>query len=775
MKDALTESNFVYQELEFPRVLEQLSGFCQSEQGRDRVAGLPILVDSGEIQQAQQQYQLVATQLDKGRQLDLAGGQDVHLPDFFSEGNYLEPLDLLTLHRNYRIVKSIQRFVRDIPALEEHLVSFEEMPEWDRQMERTFETDGSVREDATSALKKLYQDSRKAEREITRLLKGLLDRHADIVMDSIVTRRSGRFVIPIRQDFKGRIDCLVHDTSASGATAYAEPFEAVEANNRIQRIQQDIQREISRLLQSLTGQVMERREMFIWMNQVIGYFDSMQARYRFARKYRALIPEIAGDQTTVLLKARHPVLLFNRVDVVPNDVRMNPNCPVLVVSGSNTGGKTVFLKMTGLLQLMNQAVIPVPVDDGSHFRVFSRILTDIGDRQSIDESLSTFSSHMIRLRDILQAADSDTLVLVDELGTGTEPSEGAALATTITEALLQCGCTAVVTSHHQELTRLSHDEQKGIRLAAVSFDEDRLEPTYQLDYDLPGASHAIEIASRIGLPKNLIRQAQKLARSSDAGKAAGLSLELARQLRHLKEERELMEARNRDLEEVRIRVQRLQSQLKEERKTLAKELQQRFDTMMQEFRKEKERVFRNVPERDREDVNRLEEQIHQRFAENVDQKVDGSERKGNPEFKPGDAVRHLLTAMEGEVKEVSRKGDSICITVRGKEMWVAPGDLDPLNRKVSKSQQTKVRLGREPLVQPQLECNVVGLTVEDAIGKLEKEMDKAVLAGVEVMRVVHGHGTGRLRKGLRAYIKKSPYVDRHEADTNDGATIIFLK
>lgn len=775
MRDALTENEFVYQELEFFRVLEQLSGACQSEQGQKHIAGLPVYDNEEPIRNTQHQYRLISAQLDKGRQLDLAGGQDVHLPDFFSAGDYLDPAVLLALHRNYRIACSIRRFVREVPELEKHLTPFVELPDWDRQMNRTFESDGSVREDATPAIKKLHQESRKAERDITRMLKGMLERHSDIVMDAIVTRRSGRFVIPIRQDFKGRIDCLVHDTSASGATAYAEPFEAVEANNRIQRIYQEVQREINRLLEALTDQVMDHRDMFHWMNDLIGYFDGMYARYRFAAQYRAVVPELAEDDRTFLKQARHPVLLFNKVDVVANDVRMEPDRPILVVSGSNTGGKTVFLKMTGLLQLMNQAIIPVPVADGSRFRVFSQVLSDIGDRQSIDESLSTFSSHMIRLRDILKAADGDTLVLVDELGTGTEPSEGAALAMTITEALLMCGCTAVVTSHHQELTRFSHDGEKRIRLAAVSFDENRLEPTYQLDYDLPGASHAIEIASRIGLPKKLIQQAQKISRSSDAGKAAELSLELARQLRSLKAEREELEREQRELQEVRKRVDRLQKQLKEEKRSVSKEMHQKFELMLQDFRKEKERIFHNVPAQSRKEVDELESKVRNEFREEVSEDLHVSEKKGTPSLESGDRVRHLLTGMDGEVREVDRKGTRICITVRGKEMWVAPGDLQRLDPVPASKERSSVRLGREPLVQAPLECNLIGMTVEDAVGKLEKEMDRAILAGTEIMRVVHGHGTGRLRKGLREYIRKSPYVDRYKSDTDDGATLLFLK
>jgi len=774
LKDALTENDFSVSELEFGRVVKRLAGCCSSQQGQANVNQITVQRSETTIRQLQRQYHLVAARIEKGKKLDLAGGAHVPLPDLFLQDSYLDPEQLIQLHRNYLIYLRVKKFASGEPLLESELSTDPDLSDWERKVAKALDSDGSIREDATSELKSLHNALRKAEQQVTKALTRLMESHKDIVMDHLVTRRAGRFVIPIKQDFKGRIQCLVHDVSSSGATAYAEPIEIVDQNNRLQHLSADIHRKQLQLLRDLSQSVIDNRLFFQDIDRCIGFFDGMQARVRFAAQFRCRLPEISRDGWTRLREARHPLLMFQGHPVVPNQIEVDPKRPLLIVSGSNTGGKTVFLKMCGLLQLMNQAVIPVPAEENSFFRVFSRILTDIGDRQSIDESLSTYSGHMVRLKNILLEADADTLVLVDELGTGTEPAEGAAIAVSVAEAIRGTQCTAVITSHHQELSQLAHAEDSGVRLATVDFDEEALQPTYHLIYDIPGASHAIEIAKRIGLPDNLINRARDLAEKSDAGKAAKLSVRLTRQLRELQDREAELDDRLTELALRRKEQDEIAQQLKQEKKNLEKEIRQEFEGIISDFRKEKERVLHRVPLKNRRDVEALGDGVEHQVTDLVARRLETEAETVEQGLKVGDRVRHLLTGMEGEVVELSRKGDRACVKIRGKNMWVTPPDLEPINRPREKKTGA-VRVTRENLVPVQLECNVVGAHVDDAVQKLEKQLDQAVLSGVDLVRVIHGHGTGRLRKGIRRYLEKSAYVERFEPDDGDGSTTAYLK
>jgi len=773
LKDGLTGNDPALQDLEFPRVLDILKGFCSTEQGRLAIEQTKVFAQPADILAVQEQFLAVAKKLDQGTQINLAGGAIVHLPDFFSADAYLEPLQLLVLARNYEIIEDIRRFAGESPVLGKRVPDQPDLGDWRRKVAGSFEPDGSIREDATPELKRLHASARKAEKNAMAAIRREMGAHKDVLMDEVVTRRSGRLVIPVKRDFKGRLDCLIHDTSASGATVFAEPLAVVDLNNRVQRIRNDIWRAERNLLRALTETVSSHRSFFLELNQLIGWFDGLIARHRFSERFHCRLPEVVADGNTRLKGARHPLLLLGGQPVVPNDVELDQDRPVLVVSGSNTGGKTVFLKTVGLLQLMTQAAIPIPVDDGSTCRVVSRIMTDIGDRQSIEESLSTFSSHMMRLKSILESADVDTLVLVDELGTGTEPSEGAALAIAVTEALAASGCTAVITSHHYGLARLAEEADSRVRLAAVSFDEDRLVPTYHLRYDLPGASHAIEIATRIGLPEHITRRAAALALTSEEGKTARLSIQLARRLDELREKLAAVEKDRKQAAALRARLAEQEQALSRERRELEKTYAARFEQFLKDFRKKREQVFHGVSGHHRKAANRLETE----FAEQFEQEFLASrshEPSGPGSWREGQAARHDMTGMIGTITEVGR--DRIRLRIRGKDLWVAPGDISPVDADRSAGGSSKVGASKpDGLPQAALECNLVGMRVDAALDKLEKELDGAMLRGLSTVRVIHGHGTGRLRKGIREYLRVSAYVSRFEPDTDDGATLVYLK
>ncbi len=778
MKDALTENEFSFQELEFDRVLETLSGYCSSEQGVGSIKNLTVVDSETRIEILQKEYREIETLLDRGRKIEPAGGRIFPLPVSCASDYFYEPIVLLGILRNYEIGISLKKFARESKLLAHYFSKFKDLDDWAGAVKKAFDSDGSIREDATPHLKKLHGRKRRLEKAVESALKAVMGSHHEIMMDQLVTRRSGRFVIPVKRDFIGRIKGLVHDTSASGATAFFEPISVVQQNNELQQCQNDIQIEENRLLKELSQAVLNNQDFFELLDNTIGFFDSMLARYRFSEKYGCTLPAICPSGPLRLKEARHPLLLFNRQDVVPNTIEVDRDAGILVVTGSNTGGKTVFLKMCGLLQLMNQAVIPVPVAEGSCFPVFSSIISDIGDRQSIDESLSTFSSHMLGLKKILEKAGPDTLVLIDELGTGTAPTEGAAIAVAVASVLAELGGYTVITTHYQEVTQMAFEGQQRVRLASVAFDEEKLVPTFRLLYDLPGRSHAISIAKRIGLPANVIERALKYAGASTGGNSDAMVVKLAGKIRELEEKETRLEAILKENEALENRHKILIKELKAEKRELHDVFEQKFERILKDFRKEKERALYRVSEKQRSAAKRVEEELVTSFDESIASKLrDSDVKKYKGTFSRGDRVRHHLLGVIGIVDEISKQGDRVRVTVRGKSVWFAAGDLslEEGGGKSGGGSGTSVHFSASRNASPSLQCNLVGKNVEDAIYVLEQTLDQCVLQSHESVRVIHGHGSGKLRKGIRNYLKKSPYVERFEPDTDDGATLVFLK
>ncbi len=778
MKDALTENEFSFQELEFDRVLETLSGYCSSEQGISSIKNLIVFDSAERIEELQKEYREIESLLDKGKKIESAGGKFFPLPISYVSDYFFEPLVLLGILRNYEIGISLKKFAKENNLLSHHFSGFRDLGDWARAVRKAFDPDGTIREDATPHLKKLHARRRRVEKAVESALKAVMSSHREIMMDELVTRRAGRFVIPVKRDFIGRIQGLVHDTSSSGATAFFEPIKVVHLNNELQQCQNDIQIEVNHLLKDLSRAILENQDFFELLDDTIGFFDSMLARYRFSIKYECTLPEVSPSRPLRLKAARHPVLLFNRQEVVPNNIEVDREAGILVVTGSNTGGKTVFLKMCGLLQLMNQAVIPVPVANGSAFPVFRSIISDIGDRQSIDESLSTFSSHMLGLKKILESAGPDTLVLIDELGTGTAPAEGAAIAVAVAGVLAELGGYTVITTHYQEVTQMAFEGKHRVRLASVEFDEEKLVPTFRLLYDLPGRSHAISIARRIGLPENVIGMAQTFVGRSKDRNSDAMVVKLAGKIREMEEEQARLNIILNENEALEKQHRVLLKELKAEKREIHQEFEQKFEKILHDFRKEKEKALYRVSEKQRSAAKKVEEDLVSAYDEAIASKLkDSGEEKSNAMFSRGDRVCHHVLGVTGVVDEISKQGDRIKVTVRGKSVWFAAGDLsiEEPGAKGPGGSGTNVHFSASRTVRPSLQCNLVGKNVEDAIYVLEQTLDQCVLQSHDSIRVIHGHGSGKLRKGIRAYLKTSAYVERFESDTDDGATLVFLK
>ncbi len=765
--------DFVFDELEFGSALKEVKKHCLTEQGIDFFNSLKFYTDVGEIAFEQRRFFLFSKVIESGKQLNWEGGKKVSLPDFFSPNFSLSPYEVIVLYKNYISSESIYRTFYQFEEFREFFKEFKLLPDFKNVVRKTFEFDGSFKENATKRLSSLFKELKKVETNIKTRLNKILEKYKDYVFESIITTRNERFVIPINKNFKGRFECLVHDFSSSGATAYVEPIEIVELNNSLIEIKGSIEEEKKRILAELTKVVIENKNVFKVCDFVVGYFDSLNARYRFLKEYNLTMPEVRREGGLFFRSAAHPLILFSGDKVVRNDVELNERKRILIVSGSNTGGKTVFLKMAGLLVLMCQCVIPVPVEEGSFFSPFSDILTDIGDRQDISQSLSTFSSHLTRINLILNRANSSSLVLIDELGTGTEPADGAAIAMGVVHGLIKRGAFAILTTHHQDISSLSF-EYSFIRLASVEFNKKTLSPTYKLIYDVPGLSHAIDIAERLGLPEDFINIARDYSKKSNkdySSLIAELSEKVKRYRELIKEGEKLKE----ELLQRKRMIEDKEKKVNELKRLLSRDLKREFNDFIDSFRKEKEKLLHGIKGELRKKADNFEKgfesEFRKKFYRRIEESGEKDEEKDVVPFQKGDVVRHNFLGIEGRVEEVS--GRKVLIVSRGKRMWVSEGDIEFVKRIEKKCQNISISLTTKERLFP-LEVNLVGKRVEEAVDILDRELDRAILEGFEKVRIIHGHGTGRLKRGIRSYLGTLSFVKRIESDSNDAATIVSL-
>lgn len=771
--------DFVIQELEFDRVLRKLAGFAQSEQGFDQIKKHIFLDNEEKIRVEQKKYSIFSSLLEKRKDLKTAGGVIIALPAVFSYEYCLTGEQLKGLHKNYIIVKKIHKGVKDFSEFDKHFEGFYNLTSWECDIDKMLTDNGDVNENATPELKRLHSIYKSAQRRVIASLNKILSSHSDIVMEHVVTKRSDRYVIPIKKDFKGRMKCLVHDTSGTGSTLFVEPVSVVDLNNEIIDAKIKIELEEKKILLYLSETAINNKPLFLIVDKIIGYFDSLGARYRFAKKFNFVVPEVNNKKKTMLKKASHPLLVFNQKgNVIANDILMDEKNRILIISGSNTGGKTVFLKTCGLLQMMCQCIIPVPVDETSSFRVFNNILTDIGDRQSIDQSLSTFSSHLFRLKEILEKANSKSLVLIDELGTGTEPSDGAAIGNQLVYKLIDSGCFAMITTHHQDISTIAYEKDSCLRLASVEFDQQAFSPTYKLFYDVPGQSHALDIAENIGFENDFIEKARLYSKSKVGIDLSEMSMGLAKKLKKQEEYNLKLSLELQRALQLRKLLEGREKELLSEKKELERLLNNEFSKFINEFRKEKEKVFFNVSKKSRKNADLLEEKVKDDFENKFIKRVhEESKIDKHNLIEEGDWVKHIMFGVEGEVSEIKSENGKAKINAVGKSLWVNIGDLELLlkksNLKNQNSSNVVISSGENERIYT-IELNVVGKHVDEAILLIEKSIDSALLDGMGSIRVIHGHGTGKLRKGIREELKRWPYVERYESDSDDGATLIFF-
>lgn len=780
--------------LELPLVLQELAGFTSFSASKELALGLEPRSKLARVEDSLRTTSEARGLLDARKDVTIGGARDVRRQaERARQAGLLEPDELLDIQATLRSARRLKRLLTDeqtdLLCLKEAAEGLLVLPDLIAQIASTVDDNGKVRDQASPELARIRGDLLIAQdRLTTRLQRMLSDSNiAPMLQDAIITQRDGRYVLPLKAEFKGKIKAVVHDRSSSGATIFVEPLEIVEANNHVRELELAERDEVRRILRELSARVGDSSGEIIATVNVLAALDLAFAKARFAEHLDASKPIVrdhAGDSGSGrplpglrLKQARHPLL--EPGEVVPIDLVLENGTLALVITGPNTGGKTVALKTAGLLTLMAQCGMHIPAESGSELALFEAVYADIGDEQSIEQSLSTFSAHVTNIIRILQDCGPGSLVLLDELGAGTDPSEGAALARAILEKLVSRRCTTLVATHYPELKIYAH-HTPGVQNASVEFDLETLAPTYHLEVGLPGRSNALAIARRLGLSEDIIARASSgishteleadelLEGIRTERKLAQGERDRAEQLKEtIAEERRLLNLRLRDIEDER-------RELLEQAQKAAKEELEAFRREVEEHRSILESG--SAPQDSAEDllhsINALEERI-ERMAPADNPQVLGLDRP----VRVGDRVHVLGLDSEGIVREIV--GNTAELQLGNLRMRADLGGLIPLEasgEEFSKPQRSQAPRQFEV---PGTELDLRGRSAEEAIIELDRHLDAAYMAELPTLRVIHGKGRGVLREAVRAALQGNPYIESFRpgeaGEGGSGVTIIRLR
>ncbi|MEK6776317.1 MAG: endonuclease MutS2 [bacterium] len=770
--------------LEFNRVQDILKRYAQSPLGQSEIDSLTIQHDPVQIEYllncAAEMKSLVK---ERGRP-SLQRVSDIRpfLKEVHIQGSLLQPGALISVWNVLRAAQGLKRFMKKecgaFPLLQAEIGRIEPLFELVEAIEKCIDENGEVRDSASDDLAGIRRRIREQKEAIKQRLDAILssERLKTVVQERLVTVRNNRYVIPLRPDFSSKIQGIIHDQSASGMTVFVEPSETVKMNNHLSCLASEESKEIHRILLEISDLVRASEESLRQDVSVLAHVDLHLSKALFAEDYRAVIPRILSEKKIELKGARHPLLLEKKPgagkEIVPIDLEVGESYRTLMITGPNMGGKTVALKTLGLLVLMAQAGIPIPAAEGSSMGIFRDVFADIGDEQSIQEEMSTFSSHIRNIVRILEHAGPESLVVLDELGTGTDPREGAALGIAILEALSLKGALTAATTHYEEIKQFAYTT-RGMMNASVAYDTELLRPAYTLRYGHLGTSHAFEISERIGMPREVLDRARENIPDLD------------RSTTHLIEE---LEQKIRDNETVRHELERnkeemqraLSAMAKEKEKTLKQAYQVLNETMsMADRAKVRSRRLLKIAEQG----NRM------RFEEEV-KKIDQELKPANPLLSPSEPVdlERIQPGLEVEIMGTGKKGMVVSGPDKKKRVQVF---CNGLRVQVSVHQLQHVSQGRpkeRPVVTMEAEAfsreevcpsiNLIGLRVEEAVEKTGRYLDHAHLGNLRTVKIIHGIGTGALRDAIAKTLRAHPFVadfrSGHMEEGGPGVTLVEL-
>ena len=817
----LPVENADMQALEWEPLLVFVAGYASSGVGREAILNLRPSTDESWMVGQHQLWGEIRLLLQEQVSIPLGGLFDptqlaakAQIPDAA-----LEASELQAVARLAHDVGAWQALLREPPArLADNLSRLMELSlplggsslkPLAESIERKIMPDGSLADDASPELNRIRREQERQQRAIEESLRSALRRLSSegSTQDDVITIRGDRFVIPVRSELKRRVSGVVHGASSSGQTVYVEPLETIEQNNELVRLIEDEQAEIHSIFVALTRQVGGYSQALVEGATVLAVVDTMVARARFARDYECVEPTFGPDRL-FLEQARHPLLERHLRGtggkIVPLTLELTSEARQLIISGPNTGGKTVTLKTTALLAMMAQAGLPVPAGRAA-FPVFSAFLADIGDAQSIEAELSTFSAHIVNLNRLSQLADGRALVLLDELGSATDPEEGSALAVAVAAFFLECRAWTLISTHHTSLKVYGANTQ-GVLNAAAGVDEATLVPNYQLRLGVPGASAGIQTAERLGLNRTIIASARERLGSQQVDIARFLD-RLHKELTQLEEDRKAAREQQYALNQERKRLER-EGDVEVRNRT--RELEQKLASLMKEFEFQMRENVRAVEDRAAQqklskEAERRITRLRREFQESFNQTVvahrtgaDAGDANAQPHVvrhvAAGDQVRlksmgkiavvqrevekDIFEVALGPIKMRVKRDDIAEVVKSAAQQAERPERFDPVAA-ARKQRGVHVSVSSANTDDMRMEINLIGRTVDEATEELEKYLDRAFLAGLPRVRVIHGHGAGILRRGVRDFLKSHPHVagiaEAAQNEGGQGATMVELR
>ena len=774
--------------LEFDKIVEFIAQKCVSETGKAR------LINSEPLTQ-KEILQTLLDQIQEMRELyQFEGGLPIwHFVDVRVLLSKIEPVDsylsvqdFLALQNILELVQEIASFTKKItgkyPVLSRVLQAVQPLPKLLNQIKFTFEPSGRLFDNASPQLKIIRKDMERVNTELHTRLERILRKQAEHVQEEYLTLRDGRLVIPVREFSLNKVPGIVHGQSGTGATYFVEPMQVVELNNDMQKLISEEQKEIIRILKRLSAAVREEQAVLLTDFELLNQLDVLQAKARYANEVKGLAPQISEDFVWQIKAARHPVLLKMHAEkTVPLSLEIGGEEHILIISGPNAGGKTVALKTVGLLQLLFQSGFHIPVAAGTRMPVCENIFCVIGDEQSIEQDLSTFSSHVKSLNDIVNHVAEHNLVLIDEIGSGTEPGSGAALAIAILEKLNRPDMVTIATTHQNQLKAFAA-ETAGIQNAAMQFDSDKLTPLFTLEMGVPGSSYTFEICRRLGLDEGILDRAVELSRK-ETFELDALLADLTRksqQYRQMVDEMSIQESKLKSLTKLYDDKTR---ELKKKAKQYEREAKEKARTIIDEANREIEATIRAIREAQAEKqvVKKVRAQLQARRTALAVQE-ESETPKQVPDIsrlKTGQRVRSLKFGIKGQISKVLKKRNSVEIDRNGIKITVPVDDVEVLETTGSTVKTKRsVTTGIAPTVNIPNELDIRGLTVDEALRQVEAYLDKALMSSWEEVRLVHGKGTGALRKAIQDYLAGLPAVKEFRSgkwgEGDLGVTVVKL-
>ncbi len=778
--------------LELDAVLEQLADCAHSEAAKERCRALLPLNDADEIRSLQAQTS------DACKLISLKGSPSFHgLKEIGASleradrGGCLNPVELLRIAGVLKCIRTAKAYYNGDYTQSMLDVYFQELSPnryLEEKITNSILSEEEIADAASTELADIRRHMRIQNAKVKESLQKIITSpsYSKYLRDPIITLRGDRYVVPVKSEYKSEIPGLVHDVSSTGSTFFIEPMSAVNANNALRELLIREKKEIERILAELSAEAASFRESICHSYEMLVILDVVFAKARLSHKMNAIEPEIRSNATIELVRARHP--LIDPKQVVPITVRLGTDFDTLIITGPNTGGKTVTLKTLGLLTLMAECGLHIPADCGSAISVFTRVLADIGDEQSIEQSLSTFSSHMKNIVRIVEECDDETLVLFDELGAGTDPAEGAALATALIEFCRKCGSRVAATTHYAELKLYAMRTEK-VMNASCEFDVETLRPTYRLLIGIPGKSNAFAISKRLGLSDIIVDQAKNLVNENDRN--------FEDVLNQLEQQRQEMETAKLEAERLRLETEQMKeksekyyAEIKREREKAMRSARAEAQTIIDNARRTSNEVAEELKQlrkqlkdaADAQGVNEKQTELRRKLneAEAAFSEHESSPRRPAPsrEIKIGDTVELLRFGTRASVLGINADGTYqlqagiMKITAKAEEVYL----IEETQQQAKKIIERSKREFRNEAAATEVDLR--GMSADEAIATLSVFLDGAMLANLSTVRIIHGKGTGVLRKAVQEELKKNRAVKRYRlgvyGEGEDGVTIADL-